>query len=106
MSVVTVSDRLVRVLETFAPGENLEAKLEHVTRDCLESQLGKCNEAVRGFETRYGMTFAEFRQAWQAGKIPQRHSHEIERDFMEWEARHMEQTDLLEAVQELGRSAS
>ena len=55
MSVVTVSDRLVRVLETFAPGENLEAKLEHVTRDCLESQLGKCNEAVRSFETRYGI---------------------------------------------------
>ncbi len=106
MSVVTVSDRLVRVLEAFAPGENLEAKLEHVTRDCLESQLRQCHEAVKGFETRYGMTFAEFRQAWQAGNIPQRRSHEIERDFMEWEARHMEQTDLLEAAQEFGRSES
>ena len=106
MSVVTVSDRLVRALEAFAPGENLEAKLENVTRGCLESQLRQCTEAVRGFETRYGMTFAEFSQAWQAGKIPQRRSYEIERDFMEWEARHMEQTDLLEAAQELSHSES
>ena len=36
MSVVTVSDRLVRVLEAFAPGENLEAK------------LGKCDARLPG----------------------------------------------------------
>lgn len=45
-----------------------------------------------GFETKYGMPFAEFAVKWQADSIPQRRSHEIERDFMEWEAWQMEQT--------------
>ena len=106
MPTVTVSQKLVRVLEAFAPGEDLETKLENMTRERLESQLRTCNEALRGFETKYGMPFAEFAQAWQADKIPQRYSHGVERDFMEWEARHTERTDLLAAVQKLGRPAS
>ena len=103
MPTVTVSQKLVRVLEAFALGEDLETKLENMTRERLESQLRTCDEALRGFETKHGMPFAEFAQAWQADKIPQRHSHGVERDFMEWEARHTERTDLLAAVQELGR---
>lgn len=106
MPTVAVSQKLGRVLEAFAPGEDLETKLENVTRERLEPQLRTCNETLSGFETKYSMPFAEFAQAWQADKIPQRHSHGVERDFMEWEARHMEHIDLLTAVQELGRPAS
>ena len=106
MPVVTVSEKLVRVLEAFAPGKDLEAKLANVTREGLEFQLGRCNEALSGFEVKYGMTFAEFVEAWQADEVPRRRSHEVERDFMEWEARHLEQTDLRGAVRELGRSES
>ena len=103
MPIVTVGEKLIRVLEAFAPGEDLETKLENVTRERLESRLGECNAALSGFETKYGMPFAEFAVAWQAGNIPQRHSYEVERDFMEWEARQMEHSDLLAAVQDLSR---
>lgn len=103
MPIVTVSEKLVRVLEAFVPGEDLETKLGNVTRERLESQLRECNTALSSFETKYGMPFAEFAVAWQADNIPQRRSHEVERDFMEWEARQMEHTDLLAAVQELDR---
>lgn len=106
MPIVTVSEKLVRVLEAFAPGEDLETKLENVTRARLESQLRECNTVLSGFETKYGMPFAEFAVAWQADNIPQRRSHEVERDFMEWEARQMEHTDLLAAVQELDHPES
>ena len=77
-----------------------------MTRERLESQFRACNEALSDFETKYGMPFAEFAQTWQADKISQRHSHEVERDSMEWESRHTERTDLLAAVQELSRPAS
>ncbi len=106
MPVVTVSEKLVRVLEAFAPGEDLETKLENVTRERLESQLRLCTEALGGFEAKYEMTFSKFAQAWQDEKIPQHRSHEVERDFMEWEAQHVEQIDLLAAIQELGQSES
>jgi hypothetical protein len=39
-----------------------------------------------GFERRYGMDFVTFQQAWQEGRIPNAHSHQVERDYWEWEA--------------------
>ncbi len=103
MAVVSVSDKLLRVLEDFAPGENLETKLENLTRVSLEHQLRACNEALSRFEAKYGLTFADFARAWQENKIPNKDSHDVERDFMEWEARHLEKEDLLAAVREFGQ---
>ena len=104
MPAVMVSDKLVRVLEDFAPGADLEAKLENLTRESLEHQLRACNEVLSRFEAKYGLTFADFARAWQDDKMANKHSHEIERDFIEWEARHMEKEGLLAAVRELGHS--
>jgi len=95
MSLVSLSDKLLRVLEDFAPGANLEAKLENLTRASLEHQLRVCNEALSRFEVKYGLTFADFSQAWQEDRVSNKHFHEVERDFMEWEARHLEKEDLL-----------
>lgn len=103
MPVVTVSDKLLRVLENFTPGTDLETKLENLTRESLARQLRTCNEALSRFEAKYGLTFADFARFWQEDKIPNKHSHEVERDFMEWEARHLEKGDLLIAVREFGR---
>ncbi len=77
-----------------------------MTRERLEAQLRACNEALSSFKTKYGMAFAEFAVAWRADNVSQRRSHEVGRDFMEWEARELEQTALLEAVQEFGCSGS
>lgn len=99
MPSISVSDKLLRVLEEFTPGATLEAKLEHLTRDSLEHQLRACNEGLSRFEAKYGLTFADFARAWQEGRIPNKRS---ERDLMEWEARHLEKADLLAAVRELG----
>jgi len=38
------------------------------------------------FEAKYGIQFEEFAAKWNADKIPNRYSHEIERDYMEWES--------------------
>lgn len=100
MQTVSLSDKLIRVLEDFTPGVNLEAKLENLTRENLEHQIRECNEALSRFEAKYGLTFADFARAWQEDTVPNKHSHKVERDFMEWEARHMEKADLLAAVRE------
>ncbi len=38
------------------------------------------------FEQRYGMDFKTFKQAWDEGRIADKHSYEVERDYWEWEA--------------------
>lgn len=95
MSIVSLSDKLLPVLEDFAPGSDPETKLENLTRESLEHQLRACNEALSRFEAKYGLTFPDFSQAWQEDRVSNKHSHEVERDFMEWEARHLEKEDLL-----------
>ena len=95
MSIVSLSDKLLRALEDFAPGADLETKLENLTRESLEYQLRACNEALSRFETKYSLTFPDFSQAWQEDRVSNKHSHEVERDFMEWEACHLEKEDLL-----------
>lgn len=93
MPTVSLNDTLIRVLEDFTPGANLEAKVEHSTRESIEHQLHACNEALSGFEAKYGLTFPDFVAAWQDDAIPHKHTHAVERDFMEWEARHMEKEE-------------
>src|SRR5712692_10146160 len=100
MKVVAVSDKVLKVLEDFSSGVDLAAKLEHLTRESLEHHLHACNEALSRFEVKYGLTFADFAQAWQEGRVPNKHSYEVERDFMEWEAHQQEKEDLLAAVRE------
>ncbi len=95
MSIVSLSDNLLRVLEDFAPGSDLETKLENLTRESLKPQLRACNEALSRFEAKYGLTFADFARVWWEDRILNKCSHEVERDFMEWEARHLEKEDLL-----------
>lgn len=103
MPNVSLSDKLLRVLADFAPGADLETKLENLTRASLEHQLRACNEALSRLEAKYGLTFTDFARAWQEDRISNKYSHEVERDFMEWEAQHSEKEDLLAAVRELGQ---
>ena len=106
MGTITVSEKVLKVLKDFIPGADLSAKLESLTRESLEHHLHACNEALSRFEGKYGLTFPEFAQAWQEGKIPNKHSHEVERDFMEWEAHQQEKDDLLTAVREFDQTES
>jgi hypothetical protein len=94
MTTVSLSEKLLRVLEDFAPGADLETKLENLTRENLEYQIRTCNEALSHFEAKYGQTFADFARLWQDDKVPDKHAHEVERDFMEWESLHMEKEKL------------
>jgi hypothetical protein len=100
MKVVSLDDK---VLEDFVQGADLEAKLENLTRESLENRLRACNEALDHFEAKYGLTSVDFSQAWEEGRIPGKYSHEVERDFMEWEARHLEKEDLLAIMREFGK---
>ena len=103
MQTISLSDKLLRVLEDFTPGTDLETKLENLTRENLEHRIRTCNEALSHFEAKYGLTFTDFAQAWQEDKVPNKHSLEVEYDFMEWEARHLEKTDLLIVVREFSQ---
>ncbi|MBC8264055.1 MAG: hypothetical protein H8E47_08040 [Anaerolineales bacterium] len=60
------------------------SKLKLVSAD-LGRQLRECEREIGDFELKYRMTFTEFAEAWESDEIPNKWSHQVERDYMIWE---------------------
>lgn len=82
----------------------LKKKLNDILLSAVESQLEKYNREILKFEEKYGVAFQEFEKMWDSGKIKDRHSYEVESDFMDWEMLGMEKKDLIKAVSMLKKA--
>ena len=102
METVKVPDSFRDVLE-YLEGDSLDKKLVHLITNELKRRLQACSHRIVDFEAKYGMGFEEFARAWQGGEIPNRHSHEVERDYMEWESLSDEHKLLLSQLKKLKR---
>ena len=83
--ILRLPESLQEILESVE-GKNLDEKLIQLIRNDLRRRFYLCSERIMEFETKYGMQFEEFVVKWKADKIPNRYSHETERDYMEWES--------------------
>jgi hypothetical protein len=61
----------------------------------LAGWLRECDREIGDFELKYRMTFAEFAEAWESDEIPDKWSHQVERDYMIWEGLEAEKRKLL-----------
>lgn len=86
MLQVKISKPLHRVLSGLTGENRADVALELAAKDLLRLKLRQVEERVEEFESRYQMRFTEFKQAWEAGKIAEKHSYQVERDYWEWEA--------------------
>ncbi len=98
---VELSERAQRVLRKLQPATDLAGSIEAVALDALRMRLRDVAEQLSGFEARHGRTFEQFAADWNAGRIADRSSHRVERDFMEWEALTMERQEILALIREL-----
>lgn len=98
---VQLSERAQRVLRKLQPAADLGRSIEAVALDALRLRLRDVVDQLGIFEARYGRSFEQFAADWKAGRVADRFSHRIERDFMDWEALVMERQELLQLIQEL-----
>ena len=98
---VQLSERAQRVLRKLQPAADLGSSIEAMTLDALRLRLHDVADQLAGYEARYGRTFEQFAADWNAGRQADRHSHRVERDFMEWEALTAERRELLDLIREL-----
>lgn len=85
MKTIKVPEPLDEILSSLE-GNTLDGKLVHLIASDLTRRLQVCSNRTVPFEARYGMEFADFARAWEAGEIPDPFAHESERDYMEWES--------------------
>jgi len=100
MGMVHLAEDLLASLN-LVKGNDIEEKVSRLIEAHILLQLKECEEALFRFESKYGMEFETFTPAWEAGEIRDKHSHEVERDFMEWEGFNMERRTLLKALRNL-----
>jgi hypothetical protein len=58
-------------------------------------KLKDCNGKIALFEARYGVDFDTFKNSWNKSKITNKHSYQVESDYIDWEALEMLKKDLL-----------
>ena len=100
MGTINLAEDLMESLG-LVQGKDIEEKISHLIETNILLQLRECEEHLFRFESRYGMAFEGFAQAWEAGEIEGKHSHGVERDFMEWEGFDLERSKLLRSLREL-----
>ena len=82
---MALSPSVVKLLLEITGSSDLNVAVKEISKDAIEHRLEKIESEIRKFEEKYGMTFEEFKRAWEKGEIENKHSYEVEKDFWEWE---------------------
>lgn len=93
-NVVEIDKNLYMALVESFGQEVLKEKINSFLITAIETQLEKYSHEILKFEKKYGTTFIEFDKLWDEGKIKDKHSYEIEGDFIDWEMIEMEKREL------------
>jgi hypothetical protein len=101
MIEATVSKSIHKILVDLTGETRFDVALRLATKDLVRLKLRETQEQRERFEQRYQMEFEAFKQAWNDGQIPNKHSYEVERDYWEWEAAVTDARRLRETLEEL-----
>ena len=97
---IAIDDDLYTALVSLGT-ENLRGTIRGIFILALEAMLEKYTREILLFEEKYGMSFEQFEKLWDEDKIANKHSYEVESDFLDWEMLEMEKKDLLPLIKEL-----
>jgi hypothetical protein len=81
-----ITKPIYQVLSELTQETKVEVALPLAIKDWVRLRLKEARQEREGFEQRYGTDFAAFQTAWQEGRVPDAHSHQVEQDYWEWEA--------------------
>ena len=100
MVTLRLPDTVVEVMHHLE-GETQEEKVLSLVASDLENRLRECAGESGEYELKHRTIFSEFAQSWREGKIPDRWSHDVERDYMVWEGLEGERGKWLSALRKL-----
>jgi len=83
---ISISPRAGALLTQVTETPDLETALWKVLLDYIELKIASLKERTIEFENKWGMTFEEFSERFEAGTLDQNsYEYEVESDFWEWE---------------------
>ena len=101
MIETTISKPVQRLLTDLTGEARFDVALHLAMKDLIHLKLREAERQRLEFEERYQMDFEAFKQAWDEGRIADRHAYDVERDYWEWEAAVTDEKRLREMLEEL-----
>jgi hypothetical protein len=86
MTTLVLPKGTVQVLRDLTGESRPDVALLLVLRDALAHRLEHIDAESRAFETKYGISFDEYRHRWETEDRDEDYRWEAEKDFLEWEA--------------------
>ena len=90
----TLPNSVYEALKQLTRESRIDLALPIALKDLMKLKMQDLDQKIATFEKKYGMTFAEFEQACQDGRIEDPYSYEVEKDDWEWEAFLMDRKEL------------
>lgn len=100
MKTISLSEKVYNKLK-IVEGKELGEKIFHLLETNSIMRLKECEEQIFRFEAKYGLDYSGFKTAWEKGDIKHKHSHQRERDFMEWEGFESERKKWLKSLKDI-----
>lgn len=100
MPTLNISEKLLNNLKKIE-GKEIDEKILNLLRANVLMRLKECEERIFLFESKYGTDFEGFKKAWESGEMEGKHTHNVERDFIEWEGFEHERKKWLNTLREM-----
>lgn len=101
MREIAISKPIQKILTHLTGEHRIDVALPLATKDLLQLKIKENEEQIKHFEQRYNMSFDEFKIAWESGKIDNKYSYQVERDYWEWEAAVTDQQHFVAMLEDL-----
>ena len=83
MSVLSLSERVLNVIDELEPGDTLEPKVTRLAESELRRRLARYQLIDRQFQAKYGMTLEEFEARGIIKEM--NYNFEVESDHQDWD---------------------
>ena len=82
---MAIATNISKTLLEITGEPRIEIAILELLKDAIEHRIEKINAEIKNLEGKYLMSFEEFKNKFNSGKIPDSYSYSIETDYIEWE---------------------
>jgi hypothetical protein len=82
---MAIATNISKTLLEITGEPRIEIAILELLKDAIEHRTEKINAEIKNMESKYRMTFEEFKDKFNNDKIPESYSYSVESDYLEWE---------------------
>lgn len=81
-----ISKQTKKILTDITGELHLEAAISMTLKDAAKYRLNEINKRIKRFYEKYRADFSKFERLWKEGKIKNKFSYDVEKDYIEWDS--------------------